>query len=345
MISRKYKVKIILFVLSVACILSITWNYPKNSGKLIFLRYPERRDINDIKVACFILATPNAKAKMEGVNETWVQDCDKYFFVMTSKNSSHDVLNVSIPEGRTYLTDKVVYAFQYLHDHYLNEYDWFVKADDDTYMIVENLKFLVSHYKGQEPAYIGSHLKMFAPNGYMAGGCGYALNREALKKLIKGYQKPGLCRLTGGAEDLETGRCLAKMGVPIISSVDKYDKETFQAGELDEYRKGNLPGWIQQYVRNRKQMGQISQYTISYHQLSPDFMRRLHFVIHNMKVFQPEIDTKNYFSMNQVPPIKDIRRERPFLSYFFETRQSYVDIEAWRQKNNTVLTHDSPKRT
>ncbi|QQP41194.1 Uncharacterized protein FKW44_015482 [Caligus rogercresseyi] len=58
-----------------------------------------------------------------------------------------------------------------------------MKADDDTYVIVENLRYLLQNYSSSDPLHFGCRFKPFTKSGYMSGGAGYVLSREALDRL------------------------------------------------------------------------------------------------------------------------------------------------------------------
>ncbi|XP_046542834.1 glycoprotein-N-acetylgalactosamine 3-beta-galactosyltransferase 1-like [Haliotis rubra] len=99
-----------------------------------------------VRLACFITTREvYMDTKLKAVNATWGRRCDKILYVMTTNKTGPDILGLDIRDHHDTLTEKIVQTFTHMYNTYLEQYDWFLKADDDSYVIVENLKFFLAH--------------------------------------------------------------------------------------------------------------------------------------------------------------------------------------------------------
>ena len=79
-------------------------------------------------------------------------------------------------EGRDKLWGKTKAAFEYVHKHHLTDAEWFLKADADTFLILENLRALLSSHSSDKSLFLGCRFKRRGLlKGYMSGGAGRLL--------------------------------------------------------------------------------------------------------------------------------------------------------------------------
>lgn len=73
-------------------------------------------------------------------------------------------------------------------------------------MIVENLRYMLSAHKPTTPIYLGCRFKPYVKQGYMSGGAGYVLSKEAVIRFVERGLKHNKCRKDhDGSEDVEMG--------------------------------------------------------------------------------------------------------------------------------------------
>ena len=116
------------------------------------------------------------------LRHTWGQRCDVLLFASDLRYGDFDTLDITWKPGEEHLTEKTMSVFDYVYKHHLNDVDWFLRVDDDTFVVMENLRHFLFHQNTSEPRFYGHTSYKFLEQGFPSGGAGYVLSREALRR-------------------------------------------------------------------------------------------------------------------------------------------------------------------
>lgn len=131
-------------------------------------------EMNKIRILCMLNTNPkNHHKRAVHIRKTWGKHCDKLIFASTLTDVNLNAIGFNMTDKHAYVFGKQKLMMQYVHKNFLDNFDWFYKADDDTFAVVENLRFLLSAYSPEDPIFFG--YKFFTPLhrwGYFSGGAG-----------------------------------------------------------------------------------------------------------------------------------------------------------------------------
>ncbi|OWF54304.1 Glycoprotein-N-acetylgalactosamine 3-beta-galactosyltransferase 1 [Mizuhopecten yessoensis] len=228
-------------------------------------------------------------SKATHVQNTWGKRCDKILF-MGSNGTQVKAKHLPVKEGREYLWQKTKEAFLHIYSSHLNNYDWFLKADDDTYVIVENLRHFLRDKDQNKAIYFGRRFKPFVKQGFMSGGAGYVLSRQAVRSLVQygnsttSYLNSKCEPTTFIGEDVQLGHCLEMVGVKAGDTRDSEGKERFfPLRPEDHIVRGNIPknSWYWSHIYYPHLQG-CSRTAISFHYIKPTTMYAMDYFVYNL---------------------------------------------------------------
>ncbi|KAK8379155.1 hypothetical protein O3P69_019179 [Scylla paramamosain] len=272
--------------------------------------------MREVRILCLVLTYPARHITHAlPVQRTWGKRCTKTMFITNAdpekqKNGKKEKEKVKINKGvvlqpddvnelsfikvpdtrlgKDGLWNKTKFAFTYAHDHYLDDFDWFVKADDDTYLIIENLRYWLHDKDQDKPLFYGAHFTPYAPKGYMSGGAGYVLSRGALREFYKVTSTS--TATTYSEEDLQMATVLAAGGVYPSDLRDRDGRPLFfplDAAYVMQPREKDHSFWYWKILAHDHPTGLTccSPLTISFHYITGAAVYQMEFFIYHLKLF------------------------------------------------------------
>ena len=156
------------------------------------------------------------------INGTWGHSASKVDYFVAESKGSHSLSVVRL-EGvdDSYPPQKKVYRMlRYMHDNYIDKFNWFLRADDDCYVRVPEVITFLSTLDPAVPLYIGSpglgrpedleRIKLLPYERYCMGGPGVIFSRALLIQLIPHLNECLENVVVSYNEDLEVGRCISR---------------------------------------------------------------------------------------------------------------------------------------
>ena len=165
--------------------------------------------------------------RAHAVHSTWGAHASKLtFFSKLSPDNNYpkeaglDVIALPGVDDTYPPQKKVFMMLKYMHDNFIDDYDWFMRADDDVYLRVDKLMKFLSRFNASEGLYIGQpgmgkkedleRIKLREDEHYCMGGPGIIYSRGALKKMVPHIEDCMKNVVVSYNEDVEVGRCMIR---------------------------------------------------------------------------------------------------------------------------------------
>ncbi|XP_053948348.1 chondroitin sulfate synthase 1 [Anastrepha ludens] len=192
---------------------------------------PEEETIKTSQRNLVFVGVMTAKNFIEGraraVYDTWGKEVPGRIAFFSSENSyskEMPVIGLKNVDDRYPPQKKSFMMLYYMYEHFIDKFEWFIRADDDVYIEPEKLERFLRSIDSSKPQFIGQAgkgnseefglLSLEFDENFCMGGPGVILSSETLRRVAP-HIPTCLKNLYSTHEDVEVGRCVQKFaGIP-----------------------------------------------------------------------------------------------------------------------------------
>ncbi len=182
--------------------------------------------LSEVRVLCLVSTMLNKQESREAVMKTWGRKCTHLVYFCGGTRTikeiqlSKNTILLSLPTTQLYENKwkTSVLAFQYIFQKYYDSFDWLIKCDDDTFVIMENLRFFLIKTNSSSPYFYGMKVRQPSTGeDFLSGGPGYVMSDSIFKKLVLSSTLPECStEMFPAQEGLQLARCLKQVWVCLI---------------------------------------------------------------------------------------------------------------------------------
>uniref|UniRef100_A0A1A9VRT9 Hexosyltransferase n=1 Tax=Glossina austeni TaxID=7395 RepID=A0A1A9VRT9_GLOAU len=187
--------------------------------------------IHNSQKTLVLVGVMTAKNFIEGrakaVYNTWGKEVPGRIAFFSSEGSHSDelpVIGLKNVDDRYPPQKKSFMMLYYMYEHYIDKFEWFIRADDDVYIEPQKLEKFLRSIDSSRPQFIGQAgkgnseefglLSLEFDENFCMGGPGVILSSETLRRVAP-HIPTCLKNLYSTHEDVEVGRCVQKFaGIP-----------------------------------------------------------------------------------------------------------------------------------
>ncbi|XP_005098572.1 chondroitin sulfate synthase 1 [Aplysia californica] len=221
-------------------------------------------------------------------HRTWASNINGkvMFFSSEGSSSSYDVPVVALPDVDDHYPPqkKSFMMIKYMHDHFLDKYEWFMRADDDVFIKGDKLDEFLRGINSSQARFIGQagigkadelgKLSLTAHENFCMGGPGMIFSRETLRRMAP-HISYCLQNLYTSHEDVEIGRCVRKFAGIQCTWAYEMQQILYQNYKEDK-------GSFKNTLKNKEVQKAVSLHPVK----DPDYQYHIYNYLRSVRVMQ-----------------------------------------------------------